>query len=209
MFITFEGIEGCGKTTQAGLIKSHLEKAGRSVLSLREPGGTPLGELIRPILLSGSAGGISSAAELFLYEACRAQIVSNVIRPALTRGEIVICDRFTDSTIAYQGYGRNLSIEDITNANQIATGGLKPDLTIIMDLPVGVGLKRAWSRINNKAGAREDRFEKEDAAFHERVRDGFLRIAAADGARVRVVDATLEIPSIHKEICDIMDVIMR
>lgn len=204
-FITFEGIEGCGKTTQVELLKGYLEKKGKEVLKLREPGGTALGEKVRAILLNSEAEPIDPWAELFLYEACRAQIVSNVIRNALGEGKIVICDRFTDSTIAYQGYGRGLDVGSIASLNEMATGGLKPGLTILVDCDPEVGLKRAWSRIEVTSGAKEDRFEKEDIIFHKKVREGFLKIAAQEPQRVRVVRGEAEIPSIHKEICDIIE----
>ncbi|MBI1912523.1 MAG: dTMP kinase [Deltaproteobacteria bacterium] len=204
-FITFEGIEGCGKTTQAELLKGYLEKKGKEVLKLREPGGTALGEKVRAILLNSEAEPIDPWAELFLYEACRAQIVSNVIRKALDAGKIVICDRFTDSTTAYQGYGRGLDVGSIASLNEMAAGGLKPGLTILVDCDPEVGLKRAWSRIEVTSGAKEDRFEKEDIIFHKKVREGFLKIAAQEPQRVRVVRGEAEIPSIHKEICDIIE----
>ncbi|CAG1065438.1 dTMP kinase [uncultured bacterium] len=203
-FITFEGIEGCGKSTQLGLLKAHLEKKGRPVLSVREPGGTLLGEAVRSVLLSGTEEGVDPWAELFLYEACRAQLVSKVIRPALAAGKVVVSDRFYDSTLAYQGFGRGLDASKIESLNELATGGLVPDVTILVDCPEEVGLHRAWSRINASAGAREDRFEKEALDFHRRVRQGFLEIAKTS-ARVKVVDGSREISTVHREICDIIE----
>lgn len=203
-FITFEGIEGCGKSTQLGLLKAHLEKKGRAVLSVREPGGTLLGEAVRSVLLNGTEEGIDPWAELFLYEACRAQLVSKVIRPALAAGKVVVSDRFYDSTLAYQGFGRGLDASKIESLNELATGGLVPDVTILVDCPEEVGLNRAWSRINASAGAREDRFEKEALAFHRRVRQGFLEIAK-NSPRVKVVDGSREIATVHREICDIIE----
>lgn len=202
-FITFEGIEGCGKSTQMGLLKAHLLKKGLDVITVREPGGTGLGERIRSILTSTGAG-ISPWAELFLFEACRAELVKETIRPALDNGVTVICDRFTDSTLAYQGFGRGLAKEAISAVNALATGGLKPGITFLIDCPPEVGLERAWSRIRGKEGAREDRFEKEDISFHKKVREGYLRIAAGEPGRVRVIDGSRDIHSIHKEICDII-----
>ncbi|MCC6501548.1 MAG: dTMP kinase [Deltaproteobacteria bacterium] len=202
-FITFEGIEGCGKSTQLSLLKTRLEKGGRAVLGVREPGGTLLGEQVRSVLLNTTEEGIDPWAELFLYEACRAQLVAKVIRPALIEGKVVLCDRFYDSTLAYQGFGRGLDREKIAGLNTLATGGLVPDLTILVDCAEDVGLKRAWSRINAASGAKEDRFEKEDAAFHSRVREGFLEIARG-ASRVRVVDGSREISTVHREICDII-----
>lgn len=200
-FITFEGIEGCGKSTQMELLKSFLEKKGGKVLSVREPGGTALGERVRALLLDSKQEPIDPWAELFLYEACRAQLVKNVIRPALEAGTTVICDRFTDSTVAYQGFGRGLDIKTIEGLNRLATGGLKPDITFLIDCAIEVGLGRALSRINEQKGAKEDRFEKEDLAFHGRVRDGYLAIAANDPGRVKVIAAARDIASIHEEIC--------
>jgi len=207
LFITFEGIEGSGKSTQMSLLKSYLEKNGRSVLSLREPGGTALGESVRSMLLTVGDEEISPASELFLYEACRAQLVANVIRPALTEGRIVLCDRFIDSTLAYQGHGRGIDFAHIRSMNETASYGLKPDITFFLDIEAEAGLKRAWSRIDNseeKDGEKEDRFEREAIGFHERVRAGFLEIAACE-QRVRAIDGRGEIHSIHLEICAIID----
>ena len=159
---------------------------------------------MRSVLLNTTEEGIDPWAELFLYEACRAQLVAKVIRPALIEGKVVLCDRFYDSTLAYQGFGRGLDREKIAGLNTLATGGLVPDLTILVDCAEDVGLKRAWSRINAASGAKEDRFEKEDAAFHSRVREGFLEIARG-ASRVRVVDGSREISTVHREICDIIE----
>ena len=206
IFITFEGIEGSGKSTQMRLLREYLEKRGQSVLSLREPGGTSLGERVRSMLLTVGEEEIDPRAELFLYEACRAQLVSMVILPALRAGRIVLSDRFTDSTIAYQGYGRGLDAGRILSVNDFATGGLVPDLTFLLDVDVEAGLRRAMKRMDGDAShQREDRFEREEAAFHERVRGGFLEIARREAARVRVIDGRGEIHSIHREICAIMD----
>lgn len=209
MFITFEGIEGSGKSTQMNLLKEYLEKKGRSVLSLREPGGTSIGESLRRILLTVGDEEIAPATELFLYEACRAQLVANVIRPALASGRIVLCDRFIDSTLAYQGHGRGIDAGHICSMNDTASGGIKPDITFFLDIEAEAGLQRAWTRLNNGDGAvedgvKEDRFEREDMAFHERVRQGFLEIAARE-QRVRIIDGRREIHSIHAAICAIIN----
>lgn len=206
MFITFEGIEGSGKSTQMALLKEYLEKKGHSALSLREPGGTELGESVRSLLLTVRDEEISPVAELFLYEACRAQLVANVIRPALERGLIVLCDRFIDSTVAYQGHGRGIDVAHIKSMNETASGGLSPDITFFLDIEAEAGLVRAWSRLNksDEEGAKEDRFEREELAFHERVRSGFLEIAGRE-QRVELIDGRGEIHSIHKEICAIID----
>ncbi|MBI5885758.1 MAG: dTMP kinase [Deltaproteobacteria bacterium] len=208
LFITFEGIEGCGKTTQARLLNDHLNAKGVETILIREPGGTALGEKIRGILLTAEGDATTPVAELFLYEACRAQLVNTVIRPALAKGLTVICDRFTDSTTAYQGYARGLDLASIASANAIATGGLRPDITILMDCAPAMGLGRAIKRMEQAGDEREDRFEREAAAFHEKVRAGYLSIARAEPGRVKLVDAGREIPLIHKDICDIINEII-
>jgi dTMP kinase len=208
MFITFEGIEGSGKSTQAQMLVEYLEQSGQKVKAVREPGGTALGERVRALLLNAEKDTMEPWSELFLYEACRAELLGKVIRPALDEGFIVVCDRFTDSTLAYQGYGRGLSCEAIQGLNELATQGLTPDATILVDCPVEVGLGRALKRSAERAKegkATEDRFEQEAVAFHERIRDGFLRLAAANTERIKVVDGSGEIQVIHKGICDIID----
>jgi dTMP kinase len=199
-FITFEGIEGSGKSTQMEMLKRYLEGRGESVLAVREPGCTLMGERVRDIILNSWGEPEDPKAELFLYEACRAQLVSNIIRPELKGGRTIICDRFTDSTLAYQGYARGLDMDAIRYMNNWATGGLKPDLTILIDLPPEEGLRRVWGR-----GALEDRFEKESVLFHKKVREGYLKIAESDPGRVRVVDGAREIPVIHGDICGIIN----
>ena len=183
LFITFEGGEGGGKSTQLRMLAHRLEAAGHRVRTLREPGGTAVGEAVRALLLDPEHTGLDSTAELLLYEASRAQLVAEVIEPALEAGEIVLCDRFFDSTTAYQGYGRELPLERIRELNLVATGGLVPDRTIVLDIEPGLGIGRATTQ-----GA--DRLEGESHAFHERVRQGFLAIAESEPGRVRVVDAS-------------------
>lgn len=188
MLITFEGGEGAGKSTQARALAERLRAAGRTVVLTREPGGTPFGELARTLALHRALEGghrvrLDEMAELLLFEAARAQHVDELIRPALDRGEVVICDRFTDSSVAYQGYGRGLPPETVHQANLLATRGLAPDLTVLLDLPVESGLAR---RLGESA---PDHFEQETLAFHERIRQGFLALAAAEPARWLVVDA--------------------
>jgi len=180
-FITFEGIEGSGKSTQAALLKAFLEAQGLEVLVTREPGGSPIGEQIRQILLDPGNHGMVPLAELLLYEASRCQHVEAVIRPALDDGKTVICDRFFDASTAYQGYARGLGIKMVGKLNLVATGGRKPDLTLVLDLPVNVGLRRL--------GRNLDRIEREAVEFHDRVRQGYLRIAEDEPDRVKVVDA--------------------
>jgi dTMP kinase len=192
-FITFEGIEGCGKTTQVELLSRLLESQGRPVLVTREPGGCAIADKIRAILLDADNHGLVPLAELFLYAAARAQHVAEVIRPALAAGKVVICDRFTDATLAYQGYGRALDLEMITTLNRCAAGELTPDLTILLDCPEKVGLERALARIQATKGAREERFEQESLRFHRAVRNGYLLLAAADPERFVVLDGGLGI----------------
>jgi len=198
-FITLEGVEGCGKTTQMTLLRDRLEADGRRVLLTREPGGTPIGEAIREILLDPVNTPLSPTAELLLYEAARAQHVAEKIKPALDEGMIVVCDRFADSTTAYQGAGRVLPLDTVLELHRVATGTVWPDLTIILDIPAEVGLERAAAAQNR------DRIELEPLAFHERVRDEFLRIAEREPERVKIVDA-LQPPEsvaevIYKEVC--------
>lgn len=204
LFITLEGVEGCGKTTQIGLLKDYFVGIGIDALFLREPGGTTLGESIRKVLLDSTTGAIDPMAELFLYEACRAEIVATRIKPALSSGRVVVCDRFTDSTLAYQGHARGLDLAVIENLNEMACAGVKPDVTIVLDCAPSIGLKRANARMGGNSENREDRFEQEAITFHEKVRKGFLKIAAKEPERVRVVNAEREIPLIHKDICDII-----
>lgn len=187
VFITFEGPEGGGKSTHLKAAAGRLREAGVEVVATREPGGTPVGEAIRG-LLQHDAGGEAPAAraEALLFYASRAQLVERVITPALARGAWVLCDRFADSTLAYQGYGRGFSLDDLAAANRFATGGLQPDLTLLLDLPVDVGMARMAQR-NARLAVAPDRFEREQRAFHDRLRHGFLSLAAAEPERFRVV----------------------
>ena len=183
LFITFEGIDGCGKTTQVTALKNSLEAKGTKVIVIREPGATLIGEKIRSILLDKANYGMSSETEVLLYEAARAQIVNEVIRPALHAGDVVICDRFYDSSVAYQGYARGLPLESIDFLNRFATGGLEPDLTFLLDLPA----EAAWERMNGREGA-HDRLEIEGLGFMEKVRAGYLELAGKH-ARIIKLDA--------------------
>lgn len=192
-FITFEGIEGCGKSTQVELLSRMLEEMGKPVLVTREPGGCPIADKIRAILLDADNRALAPLAELLLYAAARAQHVTEVIRPALDAGKIVVCDRFTDATLAYQGYGRSLDAVLIRTLNGLAADGISPDMTVLLDCPAEVGLKRALARIENTEGAREERFEQESLRFHRAVRQGYLSLAADDPGRFLVVDGTLDI----------------
>jgi dTMP kinase len=197
-FITFEGVEGCGKTTQLRRLADRLSDRGIPFILTREPGGCPIADDIRGILLDAKNSALKPEAELLLYAAARAQHVQQVIRPALAAGTHVLCDRFTDATIAYQGYGRGLDLSLIRQLNGIATDGLTPDLTILLDCPVETGLHRALARINASTGLREERFELESLEFHRRVRDGYLQLAAAEPNRITVVDGNRDIDEIEK-----------
>ncbi|HEX9022460.1 MAG TPA: dTMP kinase [Geobacteraceae bacterium] len=188
-FITLEGIEGCGKTTQLQLLARCLADDGHRVTVTREPGGCPIADQIRNILLSADNREMKPLTELLLYAAARAQHVREVVAPALEGGGIVLCDRFTDATVAYQGYGRKLDLDVIDQLNRLATGGVRPDLTLLLDCPAETGLQRAISRINSTDGPREERFELESLRFHQRVRDGYLALARREPARFVIIDA--------------------
>jgi dTMP kinase len=181
IFITIEGIDGAGKSTQARMLAERLRARGHDVLLTQEPGGTKLGEHLRRALLDGSAQ-VGDAAELLLYVADRAQHVEEVVRPALQQGRTVVCERYADSTLAYQGYGRGLDLDFVRRANHFATGGLEPDLTLLLDLPPEIARQRL-------AGT-PDRLEREEPAFHARVANGYRELARAHPGRIRMVDAT-------------------
>ena len=188
-FLTLEGPEGSGKSTQAKRLASALTERGIDVLCTREPGGTPTGDLIRGVLQHETTGEpICAEAELLLFAASRAQLVSRVIEPALARGAWVICDRFIDSTTAYQGYARGFSVDTVQRINQFATAGRLPDLTLLLDISVADGAVRMQTR-SEKSGQGKDRFEREEIPFHERVRQGYLSLAAQEPNRFRVIDA--------------------
>jgi dTMP kinase len=191
MFVTFEGVEGSGKSTQIALAESWLRGLKREVLTTRQPGGCALGLELRRILLDARNTHLDPTAELFMYLADRAQHVAEIIRPALAAGKVVLCDRYHDSTVAYQGYGRGLDVERLITLGEMATGGLTPDVTVILDLSADEGLSRAKGR-NKAAGAcqAEGRFEALAIEFHQRVRDGFLSLAAREPGRFTVADAS-------------------
>ena len=201
-FITFEGIEGCGKTTQMQRVAALLQAEGHAIRLTREPGGCPIADQIRSILLDAGNCAMVPTAELLLYAAARAQHVAEIIRPALMAGHIVICDRFIDATYAYQGIARGLDLELVSQLNNLATDGMHPDLTIVVDCPVDVGLGRAKARIAGSDGPREERFELEAQQFHERVRAGYLQLAASDPSRYRVIDGTATIEQVTITIHD-------
>jgi len=196
-FITFEGTEGGGKSTQIHLLATRLRGQGRTVRALREPGGTSIGEEIRHTLQHSSQNqAMTAEAELLLMNASRAQLVREVIRPALEAGEIVLCDRFYDSTVAYQGYGRRIDLQLVRTVLDFAVGPTRPDLTILLHVPVEVSELRRKSR----PSAGRDRMEELDRAFFERVEQGFQAIAAAEPKRVRLIEATQAIEAVHEQI---------
>lgn len=199
-FITFEGPEGSGKSTHIGLLAEWLRSQGKRVVCTREPGGTGLGEIIRNLLQYDSAGDPPvPMAEVMLFLASRAQHVERLIQPALKRGAWVICDRFADSTFAYQGYGRGLCLDMLKTANNLATGGVRPDLTILLDVDVETSLRRITERSHNNNGV-VDRIECEERAFHERLRRGFLVLSEEDPRRFLVIDSRRERGVVSAEI---------
>jgi dTMP kinase len=190
MFVTFEGIEGTGKSTQIRKLAAFLAERGQGVETTLEPGGSRLGKDLRRILLNMESRDLTAQAELFLYLADRAQHVATVIRPALAAGKVVLCDRFADSTVAYQGYGRGLDPKMLHRLNEVAVAGVWPELTILLDVAPEVGLHRALARnIREKKCGTEGRFEAEELDFHSRVREGYLAWAGLHPERFRVVDA--------------------
>lgn len=189
-FITFEGIEGSGKTTQIKLLAEHLEILGYQVVMTREPGGCPISDKIRSILLDADNHSMRPLTELFLYAAARAQHVAEVIKPALESGCIVLCDRFTDATIAYQSCGRGIERDTIETLNVLACQTVHPDLTVLIDCDPDIGLMRARQRIEAASGPREERFELEALEFHRRVRDGYLNMALQEPQRFLKIEGS-------------------
>lgn len=192
-FVTFEGPDGSGKTTQIGLLEAALHEGGHTVTRTREPGGDAVGERVRDLLLQGEGSALSAEAELLLFAAARVQNVRGVVRPALDAGHIVLCDRFTDSTVAYQGHGRGLPLDFIADINAFATGGLVPDRTFLLDLPPAEGLAR-------RRRGEQNRLDRESLAFHERVREGFLEAAAREPDRIVVLDAARPAEAVASDI---------
>jgi dTMP kinase len=205
-FITFEGGDGTGKSTQIRLLERHLIAQGKSCLTTREPGGTSLGQLLRKILLESGNRPISSSTELFLYLADRAQHVHEVIAPAIMQGKIVLSDRYTDSTVAYQGYGRGFEVQLLLTLNRVASQGVTPDFTFLLDCPVELGLSRTIYRRSDPSIAKnDDRFENENLEFHEKVRRGFLELARAEPARFYVIDASQSEQEVFAAVKEIVD----
>jgi dTMP kinase len=198
IFISLEGIEGTGKTIQSRLLYEYLIKKGYEVILTEEPGGTRIGLKIRDLLLSVENTEITPVAELLLYNASRIQHINEVILPSLKRGSVVITDRFSDSTVAYQGFGREIDLKLIDFIERMVTEGLKPDITLLLDLAVEIGLMR------NKGINKMDRLELEDIDFHKRVRDGYLEIAAKEPERIKLIDASGSIEEIHSKIISIV-----
>lgn len=198
-FLTFEGIDGCGKTTQLRLLARHLRRRGIPVVVTREPGGTPLGERIRGVLLSSASRGMDPRTEVLLMFAARAQHVTQVIAPALAAGKTVLSDRFTDASLAYQGYGRGLDLRFVRALERFACRGVKPDMTFVIDINPRTSVRRALKRIR-RTRADEGRFEKETRAFYERVCRGYATLARFEPRRIRLVDGEDTVENIHRKI---------
>ena len=195
LFITFEGADGCGKTTQLNLLKDYLTAKGYAVILTREPGGKGLGEKIREILLNYD-GKVADRCESFLFLADRAQNIETIVKPAIESGKIVLCDRHTDSSVAYQGYGRGLDIEQIKMLNNLATGGKQPDLTLIFDVDIETSMQRV--------GNEKDRMESTGKEFFNRVRNGYLEMTKQEPERLKIVDSTKSIDEVHKRVIEII-----
>lgn len=195
LFITFEGTEGSGKSTQVKLLRRKLARRGVAAVLTAEPGGTPLSNRIRSLFKAQHPPPMVPLAELLLFNAARAQLVETVIKPSLAAGKVVICDRYTGSTLAYQGFGRCMDLDLVETANRLATGGLQPDLVFLLDLPPGVGLQR-------KSDQRLDRFEREALEFHERVREGYLTLSRRDPQRWVILEAEQDPVALSQSIWD-------
>lgn len=207
--MTLEGPDGAGKTTQAALLVEHLRGAGHEVVPLREPGGTAIGEQIRALLIDPRHAELAPQTEMLLFAASRAQLVAEVIVPALARGRIVVCERYVDASLAYQGIARGLGADLVRAVNDAATGGLRPDLTLLLDLDPETGLRRARAATLASRGSEGwhggDRMERESPAFHARVREGFLALARIEPQRIRVVDARRPVEDVQREIAAAVD----
>lgn len=199
LFVSLEGIEGTGKTTQARLLAEFLKAMGKDVLLTEEPGGTQIGKRIREVLLNVEHREMDSMTELLLYNASRAQHISELILPALKAGKVVITDRFSDSTTAYQGYGRGIDLDLLKSLDNIATGGFRPDLTCLLDLDAETGLRR------NRGANKIDRIELEEIGFHKRVKEGFLKLAEREPRRIWVIDASGDINEIQDCIREVVE----
>ena len=201
MFISLEGIEGCGKTTQLEDLSAFLAEKGRPYVVTREPGGTAIGKKIRSILMDPASKELVPAAELLLYMADRAQHIHSLIKPSLAEGKIVLCDRYFDATVAYQGYARGLDIGFIREMHRIVLKDLKPDITLLLDLPPRIGLARAWQELDSgNRSDTESRFEEEAISFHEKVRAGYLELAGMEPERFKIIDASRQIDEVQADI---------
>lgn len=205
LFITFEGVEGSGKTTQIQRLKRYIVRKGIPCKVTREPGGCPIGEKIRKILLDPDHQEMVPLSELLLYEAARAQHVKEVIEPLLKKGIVVLCDRFSDASLAYQGYGRRIDLGLVERLNQISSRDIRPDMTFLLDCPSRVGLKRAFQRNRAMKKEKEERFERERIQFHHRVRRGYLSIARKEPHRVKVIDTRQGEEKVFQKIRKIVD----
>ncbi|HYZ85479.1 MAG TPA: dTMP kinase [Bryobacteraceae bacterium] len=203
-FISFEGTDGCGKTTQMRLLRERLEREGHEVVVSAEPGGTDIGRQIRAILLDSANQAMASRAELLLYFASRAQAAEEVIRPALARGAYVLSDRFTDSSLAYQGVGRRLGRDTVLAVHEIACPGLWPDLTVLLDIDLETSLQRAHKRDAASSGPNERRLEEEAASFHQRVREAYLQLANDEPGRVKLVDGRADAATVAERIWNLV-----
>jgi len=203
VFISFEGIEGTGKSTHVRLLADHLRGLGHTVIQTAEPGGTPISLKIRELLLSLDSRGMDYMTELLLYNAARVQHIREVISPALRQGDIVITDRFSDSTLAYQGYGRGIDRQVIEALDAVATNSMRPDLTLLLDIDVETGLRR------NKEINKNDRLEREDVAFHEKVKKGFHEIAKEEPERIRLIPCSDSIDAVHAKIKDVVTAFLK
>ena len=209
MFITLEGIEGSGKTTQIEYLVAFLENKGNPCVTTREPGGTVIGNKIRAILLDPERKDMDAKTELLLYMADRAQHIHSLVNPSLAAGKTVLCDRYFDATLVYQGYARGLDIELIKTLHSTLFEDLKPDVTILLDLPPKVGLQRAWKQLDNgQRSNKEGRFEEEKLEFHQRVREGYLELANAEPDRFHIIDAAQDEQLVRNNILKIINSIM-
>jgi dTMP kinase len=205
MFVTFEGIEGSGKTTQIQKIAEFLSGRGKDCLITREPGGTKIGEKVRAILLDPQSKDMDPMTELLLYKADRVQHVKKLVVPSLSSGKIVLCDRYVDATVVYQGFARGLDVKLINTLHKLLLEDLKPEITILLDLSPEVGLSRAWKQIENgKRDGFETRFEKEAFSFHQKVREGYLELARLEPERFRIVDASKNETQVCDEIINLL-----
>lgn len=203
-FLTVEGIEGCGKTTQLKRLARQLRDAGHNCVTTKEPGGTPIGDRVRAILLDPQAEGMDPLSELFLLAASRRQNVVELVQPALDKGAVVLCDRYAEASVVYQGYGRGLDLQQVLDINRWATGGIAPDITLVFDLPEAVGLDRARSRNATENLMAESRLEGEDLAFHRRVREGYLVLAKEHPERFAVIDADRSIDHVFADVIRVL-----